>query len=61
MIGNHDDRAALREVFDARYLHESGTGNDFVQYAFDLRGVRVIALDSQTPGERPGTPPGGGR
>lgn len=50
MVGNHDDRAALREVFDARYLHESGTGSDFVQYAFDLRGVRVIALDSQKPG-----------
>jgi 3',5'-cyclic-AMP phosphodiesterase len=55
MVGNHDDRAALREVFDARYLHESGTGSDFVQYAFDLQDMRVIALDSQKPRESPGT------
>ena len=55
MVGNHDDRAALREVFDARYLREEGTGSDFVQYAFDLGDMRVIALDSQKPGESPGT------
>jgi 3',5'-cyclic AMP phosphodiesterase CpdA len=55
MVGNHDDRAALREVFDARYLREEGTGSAFVQYAFDLDDMRVIALDSQKPGESPGT------
>jgi 3',5'-cyclic AMP phosphodiesterase CpdA len=55
MVGNHDDRAALRDVFDAHYLHESGTGGDFVQYAFDLQDMRIIALDSQKPQESPGT------
>jgi 3',5'-cyclic AMP phosphodiesterase CpdA len=55
MVGNHDDRAALREVFDAHYLHEGGTGSDFVQYAFDLHDMRIIALDSQKPKESAGT------
>jgi Icc protein len=56
MVGNHDDRAALREVFaDAGYLREEGGGRDFVQYTFDLGDIRVIALDSQKPGESPGT------
>jgi 3',5'-cyclic AMP phosphodiesterase CpdA len=52
MVGNHDDRAALRAVFDAPYLHDGGA---FVQYAVDVGAVRVIALDSQVPGESAGT------
>ena len=55
MVGNHDGRAALREVFDARYLHEAQTADAFVQYTFDLADLRVIALDSQEPGESAGT------
>jgi len=55
MVGNHDDRAALREVFDADYLRKVGTGTDFVQFAFDLGEFRVIALDSQIPHSSPGT------
>lgn len=52
MVGNHDDRAALRAVFDAPYLRDDVA---FVQYAVDIGQVRVIALDSQVPGESAGT------
>jgi Icc protein len=55
MVGNHDDRVALREVFDARYLHDNRAATDFVQYVFDLGEVRIIALDSQEPGKSAGT------
>ncbi|WP_438390651.1 phosphodiesterase [Caballeronia sp. DA-9] len=55
MVGNHDDRAALREVFDTDYLQKEATGTDFVQFAFDLGELRVIALDSQIPRASPGT------
>ncbi|RDU96971.1 phosphodiesterase [Trinickia dinghuensis] len=47
LVGNHDDRAALREVFhDHPYLR---TGGEFVQYAVDIGPLRLIALDSQIP------------
>jgi 3',5'-cyclic AMP phosphodiesterase CpdA len=47
LVGNHDDRAALRQVFsDHAYLH---TGGEFVHYAVDLGPLRLVALDSQTP------------
>ena len=47
LIGNHDDRAALRDVFGERA--ELRAGGEFVQYAFDVGPVRVLALDSQVP------------
>jgi 3',5'-cyclic-AMP phosphodiesterase len=48
MVGNHDDRAALRRAFpDHAYLARDG----FVQYAFDAGELRVIALDSLDPGK----------
>jgi 3',5'-cyclic AMP phosphodiesterase CpdA len=47
LVGNHDDRAALREVFDDHaYLHTDG---EFVHYAVDVGPLRLIALDSQLP------------
>lgn len=53
LIGNHDERAALREVFaDHAYLR---TGDAFVQYAVDVGPLRLIALDSQIPGASGGT------
>jgi Icc protein len=55
MVGNHDDRAALREVFTAPYLHDDRSSGEFVQYAFDLGDTRIIALDSQVPHASPGT------
>jgi 3',5'-cyclic AMP phosphodiesterase CpdA len=52
-IGNHDGREALREVFgDHAYLRDQAR---FVQYAFELGGVRIVVADSQDP------PHGGGR
>ncbi len=44
--GNHDDRSAMRTVFDDHaYLGES----EFVQYAIDLGGLRLVALDTVVP------------
>lgn len=44
LVGNHDERAALRQVFhDHAYLH---TGGEFVHYAVELGPVRLVALDS---------------
>lgn len=51
MVGNHDARDDLRLVFDDHaYL---GTG-EFVQYTVEDLSVRLIALDSQIPGETAG-------
>lgn len=51
MVGNHDARDDLRLVFDDHaYL---GTGG-FVQYTVEDLSVRLIALDSQIPGETAG-------
>ncbi|NTX28262.1 phosphodiesterase [Burkholderia pyrrocinia] len=47
MVGNHDDRAGLRRAFADRAELQDG---EFVQYAFDVGAVRVLALDSQVPG-----------
>lgn len=53
VIGNHDGRDALREVFpEHTYLGESGS---FVQYTAMLGALRLVALDTQDP------PNGGGR
>ncbi|KVO69579.1 metallophosphatase [Burkholderia ubonensis] len=51
MVGNHDDRAALRRAFADRPEWQDG---EFVQYAFDVGAVRVLALDSQVPGASAG-------
>ena len=63
LVGNHDERAGLRAVFDAPYLREGG---EFVQYAVDIGGsdgsdgaapcrpVRLIALDTLAPGHSGG-------
>jgi Icc protein len=52
LVGNHDDRAALRDAFSKRA--ELRAGGDFVQYAVDIGPLRLIALDSIVPGESGG-------
>jgi 3',5'-cyclic AMP phosphodiesterase CpdA len=52
MVGNHDDRDALRAVFPER--KELSAGDEFIQYAFDIEGVRIIALDTMDPGNDAG-------
>jgi 3',5'-cyclic-AMP phosphodiesterase len=53
LVGNHDERGALRAVFDDHtYLREGG---EFVQYARDIGPLHLIALDSQVPGQSHGT------
>ncbi|GAB2886133.1 phosphodiesterase [Paraburkholderia jirisanensis] len=48
LVGNHDDRGALRASFgDRKELFEGG---EFVQYALDVGPLRVLALDSIVPG-----------
>ena len=53
LIGNHDAREPLREVFAER--PELREGGEFVHYAVDLGPLRVIALDSMEPGQSAGT------
>ncbi|KXU86261.1 metallophosphatase [Paraburkholderia monticola] len=52
MVGNHDEREALRAAFPER--EELQSGGEFVQYAFDVGPLRVIALDSLVPGSSAG-------
>ncbi|WP_027799909.1 phosphodiesterase [Paraburkholderia dilworthii] len=53
LVGNHDDRAALRAAFpDRAELHGGG---EFIQYAVDVGALRIIALDSLVPGQSGGT------
>lgn len=49
MPGNHDERAALRAAFpEHAYLDGAG---EFIQYAVDAGGLRIVALDSLIPRE----------
>lgn len=54
--GNHDDRAAMRAVFDDHaYLNMMERGAGFVQYVIEEHApLRVIALDSQKLGHAEG-------
>jgi Icc protein len=47
--GNHDSRPALRAAFDV-----PGEGEQPIQYAVELDGLRVVMLDTQRPGEAGG-------
>jgi Icc protein len=50
--GNHDCRHHLRTAFaDHAYLPEEGA---FLHYAMELGAIRLIALDTQIPGEHDG-------
>lgn len=52
VVGNHDERQALREAFPAMpYLAEGG---EFVQYAVPLQGMRLLVLDTLVPGKHYG-------
>ncbi|TVQ37078.1 MAG: phosphodiesterase [Geminicoccaceae bacterium] len=47
LLGNHDDRAAFRAVFEGAPVDEAG----FVQQAVDhANGVSLVALDTHVPG-----------
>lgn len=45
-LGNHDDRDSFISVFGADYLAQTGK----VDKAFDIKGYRIILLDSSEPG-----------
>jgi 3',5'-cyclic AMP phosphodiesterase CpdA len=50
MPGNHDDRDALRRGFPGHgYLGAPGSGP--IQYSAPVGGLRLIALDTSTPGQ----------
>ena len=49
MVGNHDDRAALRATFPGTPVDRG-----FVQYVLPLPGLRLIALDTLEPGRHGG-------
>jgi 3',5'-cyclic AMP phosphodiesterase CpdA len=48
VVGNHDDRDALRQAFPA-HRHLAGE-HGFVQYAIDDFAVRLVVLDTVVPG-----------
>ena len=51
LAGNHDERQGLRQAFAGpgfEYLNACG---EFLQYAVDLGGLRLIAMDTVVPGE----------
>ena len=45
--GNHDDRTALRKVFD----HVEGAGQEPVSFQVEVEKWRLVGLDTQIPGE----------
>jgi 3',5'-cyclic-AMP phosphodiesterase len=45
VAGNHDDRGAVRRAFDL-----PGGGSEPVQYAADLARLRLVVVDSTSPG-----------
>jgi Icc protein len=45
-LGNHDDRASFLSVFGPSYIAETGK----VDKVIDLKGYRIILLDSSEPG-----------
>ncbi|MBS0446940.1 MAG: phosphodiesterase [Proteobacteria bacterium] len=47
--GNHDDRAALRAAFPDHACLQGK--EDFIQYAVDLGGLRLVGLDSSVYGQ----------
>lgn len=50
LAGNKDNRTALREIFSAyRYLPPK---SDFIQYAIEEFPVRLLALDTQSAGNK---------
>ncbi|HEY5943054.1 MAG TPA: phosphodiesterase [Solirubrobacterales bacterium] len=50
--GNHDDRGRIRRAFDL-----PGSGDEPVDYSADIGGLRLIAFDSNVPGQDPGAFP----
>lgn len=51
MAGNHDDRDAMRAAFGTQ---GENAMEHFIQFAWDLGAVRLLALDSTIPRENPG-------
>ncbi|CAG4892871.1 phosphodiesterase [Paraburkholderia saeva] len=52
LLGNHDGRDEIREVFPERA--ELFEGGEFVHYTADIGPIRFIALDSLQPGKSAG-------
>ena len=50
--GNHDDRSTLISTFDSQ--HCPSDSQEFINYVLDDFEVRLIAMDSTTPGEAGG-------
>jgi 3',5'-cyclic AMP phosphodiesterase CpdA len=55
MVGNHDQRAALRAAFPHVPLPQDGSGPDgFVHYVLDHGPLRIVVLDTLEPGRHGG-------
>ncbi len=51
LVGNHDNRTALRQVFSLPLNHST----DFIQYVVETPKGIIICLDTLTPGQDEGT------
>ena len=51
VVGNHDHGATLRESFSGPGFEYLAQGDEFLQYAVDLGGIRLITLDTSVPKE----------
>jgi 3',5'-cyclic AMP phosphodiesterase CpdA len=51
VVGNHDERSALRKAFCGLGFEYFERCDEFVQYSVDLGGLRLVALDTAVPTE----------
>jgi 3',5'-cyclic AMP phosphodiesterase CpdA len=54
MTGNHDSRAGMREVFGGTSALPVTAGNEYLQYAIELPGLRILCLDTLDEGKEEG-------
>lgn len=55
LVGNHDNREIFLDVFPEYLQHEWIAQTGFIQYSVDVGRIRLIALDTHSPGEHHGT------
>ena len=54
MTGNHDDRRALLKAFPECPTFDDATGKRYAQYSLDVKGLRVVCLDTLKHGRHGG-------
>ena len=55
LLGNHDKRELFLDTFPEYLEHEWVSQTGFIQYLADIGDIRLLVLDSHTPGEHYGS------